>query len=69
MREITSLLKKLNFRIESAYYTNFAVLLLDRFPKFVEWVFGNESGISKMWIARMIAKRIVVIARAEKEKD
>ena len=69
MNEITSLLKSLNFRIEIAYYTNFAVLLLNRFPKFVEWVFRNESRISKMWIARMIAKRIVVIARAEKEKD
>lgn len=69
MNEITSLLKSLNFRIEIAYYTNFAVLLLNRFPKFVEWVFRNESRISKMWIARMIAKRIVVIARAEKKKD
>ena len=69
MNEITSLLKILNFRIEVAYYTNFAVLLLNRFPKFVEWFFRNESRISKMWLARMIAKRIVVIARAEKEKD
>lgn len=66
MKEILSLLESLDYEEEVAYHTNFAVPLLNRLPKFYKLIFKYENKISKMWIARWIAKRIVVIAKANK---
>ena len=65
-KKILPLLKSLDYEVEVAYYTNFAVPLLDRSTKFCKMVFKYENKISKMWIARWIAKRFVVIAKANK---
>ena len=66
MKGILSLLESLDYKVEEAYHTNFAVTLLNRLPKFCKIVFKYENKLSKMWFARWMAKRIVVIAKANK---
>jgi SAM-dependent methyltransferase len=65
-QEIILLLERSGFEVEVIYFTNFAVTFLNRLPKFYKIIFKYENKLSKMWIARWIAKRIVVIAKANK---
>lgn len=64
MKEILSLLESMDFEVKVAYYANFAFTFLNRLPKFCKIIFPYENKLSKMWIARWIAKRIVVIAKS-----
>jgi cyclopropane fatty-acyl-phospholipid synthase-like methyltransferase len=66
MKGILSLLESLDFKVEVAYYANFAVTLLNKMPNFYKIIFKYENKLSKTWIARWIAKRIIVIAKANK---
>ena len=66
LKGISSLLESMDYEVEVAYHTNFAVALLNRSPKICKMIFEYENKLSKMWLARWIAKRIVVIAKANK---
>ena len=59
-------LESAGFEVEVVYFANFSFPLLNRLPKFYEIIFRYENKLSKMRIARWIAKRIVVIAKQNK---
>lgn len=65
-KELRSTLESSNFEVEVWYFANFSLPLLNRLPKFYEIIFRYENKLSKRWIARWIAKRIVMIAKANK---
>jgi ubiquinone/menaquinone biosynthesis C-methylase UbiE len=64
MKEILSLLESMDFEVEEAYFANFEAPLLIRLPKYCKTIFPYENKLSNMWIARWIARRIVVIAKS-----
>ena len=64
-KEIRSTLESLNFEVEVIYFANFIFPILNRLPQFYKIIFKYENRLSKMRIAKWIAKRIVIIAKSE----
>lgn len=62
-KKIKYMLGSLGFEVEVMYFTNFSCPLLNRFPQFIKIIFKYENKLSKMRVAKWIAKRIVVIAK------
>lgn len=65
-KKLKYMIESLNFEVEVMYLANFSFPLLNRLPKFYKKIFTYEDKLSKMKIARVIAKRIVVIAKQNK---
>lgn len=64
-KDIKLTLENLNFSIEHLYFSNFIFPILNKLPKFYKIIFRYENKLSKMWIAKWISKRIVIIAKSE----
>ena len=58
-----SMLENFDFEVNEIHFANFGFPLLNRLPKFYKIVFKYENRLSKLRIAKWIAKRIVVIAK------
>lgn len=67
--KIKSMLENLGFEVNEIYFANFGFPLLNRLPKFYKIVFRYENRLSKLRIAKWIAKRIVIIAKLAEAKN